>query len=233
MAIAVLAGIRHKKLEEFLNKSEDFENELDKEEHGIIQTIIQLGRRYWSTRQDFVLKTALEYMVITDWFEKEKQSLTKEDRMHLFIFLIPYILTHAKEVKDIVELIDKFGIDKRRFGELLMDRVNSSVEAVNEYRRYTKIPYLVEEAEKAKVFLKNIEEMVSPRLRLDSEYDLSKKEHKVDAIKLAKKVKETQQSTKSLNALNKVTGNIISNSRVSQSIAAEEPLPKKMKKKPT
>jgi len=201
MAIAILAGIKHKKLTEFLTKSEGFKNESDKEQHRLLQTIMLLGRRYWPAKEDYVLQTALEYMVIQEWFEKEKETLTKEDRIHLFIFLIPYILTHVEDVKDIVELINKFGIDKIKFGELLLDRVNSSVEALNEYRRYAEIPYLIESPERAKVFLKNVEEMIAPRQLqiLESEAESIEKplrsveEEKVsntDIMKIADSVEE-------------------------------------------
>lgn len=47
--------------------------------------------------------------------------------------LMPYILTHPEEVENVVQYMDKFGINKKDFGELLVNKLGSIASAINEF----------------------------------------------------------------------------------------------------
>jgi hypothetical protein len=54
--------------------------------------------------------------------------------------LIPEILTHPKEIENIVRYMDKFGLDKDIFESLLLEKYASVTKLVNEYE-YLKQPF--------------------------------------------------------------------------------------------
>lgn len=47
--------------------------------------------------------------------------------------LIPHILAHPEEVKNIVRYIDQFGLDKESFEEILLDKIGSSLTMLSLY----------------------------------------------------------------------------------------------------
>jgi hypothetical protein len=54
--------------------------------------------------------------------------------------LIPHIMAYPKDVKTIIEHMDKFGLDKKVIGDLLSDRIHSTVESVNQFLRFMELP---------------------------------------------------------------------------------------------
>lgn len=60
--------------------------------------------------------------------------------MKSFELLLPYIMTHPEEVQNIIQYMDKFGLDKEVFAELLTNRVNSTVETLDKYLKVSFVP---------------------------------------------------------------------------------------------
>lgn len=56
-------------------------------------------------------------------------------------YLLPYILIHPEEVQSIVRYMDKFGVDKKGFGETLLRTLLLIAETIKEYQKFTNIPY--------------------------------------------------------------------------------------------
>ena len=141
MAIAIINGIKHEKLTEYLTKSGGYKDESDKELHDLFRILMQLNIGK-NGRETFVIKRALEFMILNGWYDDNERVLDQAEKMDLFIYLIPYIinqLTDPKEVESVVRLIDDFRIDRRIFASMLLNRVESIFKAVNEYLKYTKL----------------------------------------------------------------------------------------------
>jgi hypothetical protein len=132
-----LMGLKHKKLDEVFNKSDESEKLHSIEFFDFIKQTIE------PKKQKTLLKKALEYMVIHGWYD-QGAKLDQNERLGLFNYLIPQ-MADTSEVRDIVNLMDKFGIDKVEFGRMLMDKlretVTSTSKVLNAYQRYTKTPY--------------------------------------------------------------------------------------------
>lgn len=56
-------------------------------------------------------------------------------------YLLPYILMHPEEVRSMVSYMNKFSIDKKGFGEVLLKRLLVIAETIIEYQKVTNIPY--------------------------------------------------------------------------------------------
>lgn len=155
LAIAILTGIKHKKLDEFFDKSG--------ERYKFFESLLQL--KQGPTRQRALLKKALEYMVEHGWYDR-KIRLDQNQRLDLFGYLVPYMLTDASEVRNVVGLMEKFGVDKKVFGQTLLEkleaRLASTAAVVNEYQRCTKIAYSEEQIiSLVKSFYRDINEVSS------------------------------------------------------------------------
>ncbi len=184
VAMAVLIGIKHKKLIEYLRPKTDF-NESANERDKILDIIFQLGDH--TTKEDIFLKMALEFMMTEGWYTEEKKILTQEEKINLLTYLIPHLITETKfkanSIDNIVELIDKFGIDRERFGQMLLDRLNYTLEAVNKYGRHTRLPQVIASFPGVESLTKNTEDLaydikvasdIRNKLRTDKE-NLQKK----------------------------------------------------------
>lgn len=155
LATAVLTGIKHKKLDEFFDMSG--------ERFKFFEAILQ--QKQGPSRQRALLKKALEYMVEHGWYDR-KIKLDQNQILDLFGYLVPYMLTDASEVRNVVGLMEKFGVDKKVFGQALLDklkaRLASTAAVVNEYQRYTKIAYSEEQIiSLVQSFYRDIEEVSS------------------------------------------------------------------------
>lgn len=156
IAVAVLVGIKHKELVDYFKPKKGYHSNYDRERHIIFNTLMDLQDK--STLQGLLLKTALEYMVTHGWYEEEKKILDPTERFGLFEHLMPYIMMHPEDVKNIVRLIDKFGIDKVGFFRSLLLRLDFAIMAVLDYNMYA-WP-LMNDREKAmidKSLIKNID----------------------------------------------------------------------------
>lgn len=54
--------------------------------------------------------------------------------------LIPHMMAYPEDVKNIIEHMDKFGVDKKVIGDLLKDRVRTTFESVNQFLRFMELP---------------------------------------------------------------------------------------------
>lgn len=54
--------------------------------------------------------------------------------------LVPYILSHPQEVKNVVQYMDKSGLSKETFGHRLIDNVEFAFNTANEYLTYSNLP---------------------------------------------------------------------------------------------
>jgi hypothetical protein len=52
--------------------------------------------------------------------------------------LIPYLVSRPEEVQNIVQYMDKFSLDKKRLWNLLVSRLISITEIINDYAKYSK-----------------------------------------------------------------------------------------------
>lgn len=143
IAIAILAGIRHRKLEEYLD-SKEYRDEYDRQRHRLFVTIMELIRT--PTRRNVILNRALRYMVVHGWYDEEKKIFDQNERVYLLAHLIPYVFTQPTEdVEGMVELIDKFGINKRLFWNMLLEKLDSIIRVINRYgdslQRHGTIPF--------------------------------------------------------------------------------------------
>ncbi|MGH9982713.1 MAG: hypothetical protein ACRD8W_02005 [Nitrososphaeraceae archaeon] len=135
MAVALLNGIKHRKLAEYLEPTE-YRDEYDRQRHKIVDII--MGLEQVPARRSLILNRALEYMVRHGWYEQEKKVLDQKDRIYLFTHLIRYILMSPAEVGEIVKLIDRFGINRDFFWYSLLEKLGPIIEIINEYARDTK-----------------------------------------------------------------------------------------------
>jgi hypothetical protein len=155
LAIAILTGIKHKKLDEFFD--------MLGERYKFFEAVLQ--QKQGPTRQRALLKKALEYMVEHGWYDR-KIKMDHNQRLDLFGYLVPYMLIDASEVRNVVGLMENFGVDKKVFGEALLEklkaRLASTAAVVNEYQRCTKIAYSEEQViSLVKSFYRDIEEVSS------------------------------------------------------------------------
>jgi hypothetical protein len=74
IAIAILAGIKHRKLDEYIESTE-YRDEYDKQRHNLFITIMELLRV--PARRNVILNRALEYMVSHGWYDEEKKYSIK------------------------------------------------------------------------------------------------------------------------------------------------------------
>lgn len=73
-------------------------------------------------------------MIAHGWYDEEKKIFDQNERVYLFARLIPYIFTQPTEdVEGVIELIDKFGIDKRLFWNMLLEKLDSIIWVINRY----------------------------------------------------------------------------------------------------
>jgi hypothetical protein len=56
-------------------------------------------------------------------------------------YLIPHFLSHPEEIKELVDYINEFRLDKVYFISLLTDGHTKSIEALNEFQRHTGMMY--------------------------------------------------------------------------------------------
>lgn len=133
IATAILIGIKHRKLAEYI-KSTEYSDNYDRQRHKLFVMIMGLVRT--PARRNIILNRALEYMLTHGWYDEETKILDQKDRIYLFTHLIPFIFTYPTEVGGIIELIDKFGIDRRVFWNMLLDKLASSIEIINGFAKY-------------------------------------------------------------------------------------------------
>lgn len=50
-----------------------------------------------------------------------------------------FAITHPEEIKNILQYIDRFRLDKPLFGEYMLDKFASCIEAINEYGKYANL----------------------------------------------------------------------------------------------
>jgi hypothetical protein len=55
--------------------------------------------------------------------------------------LIPYVMTHIKEIQKLTEYMVKFDINRNLFGVILLEQLTSMIRVVNEYQKYKDILY--------------------------------------------------------------------------------------------
>jgi hypothetical protein len=133
IATAILVGIKHRKLDEYI-ESTQYRDEYSRQRHKLFIMIMELVRT--PARRNLILNRALEYMLTHGWYDEEKKILNQNDRIYLFTHLIPYIFTYPTEAGSVIELIDKFGIDRKVFWNMLLDKLASSIEIINRYGKY-------------------------------------------------------------------------------------------------
>lgn len=54
--------------------------------------------------------------------------------------LIPHILTHPKGVQNVVQYMDKFGLSKYHFWDLIFRKIYLAVNSTNEFSKHAKLP---------------------------------------------------------------------------------------------
>jgi hypothetical protein len=169
IATAILAGIKHRKLDEYIDSTE-YRDEYDRQRHKLFVTIMELIRV--PARRNIILNRALDYMIIHGWYDEEKKVLNKKDKVYLFARLIPYIFTYPTEAGSIVDLIDKFGIDRKIFWNMLLDKLASTIQAINGYGKYIIRPGIVSPP------------LSPPSSLLENELHLRKMREMVDELKV-------------------------------------------------
>jgi len=129
-------------------------------------------------------------MITEGWYSEEKKILTQEEKINLLTHLIPHILTETKykieSIESIVELIDKFGIDRETFGQMLLDRLDYTLETVNKYGRHTRLPHIIASFPGVESLIKNTEAL-SCDIKVASDIRTKSKTNKESLIKRSKK----------------------------------------------
>jgi hypothetical protein len=86
--------------------------------------------------------------------------------------LIPFIFTYPTEAKGIVDLMDKFGIYRMMFWNMLLGKLFSTIQAINGYGKYIIRPGIVSSSTSA------------PSSLLDNELHLRKMREVIDELKV-------------------------------------------------